>query len=129
MVADEKEREKKRAENEARIRASFMEGARLRLPVAGAFSFSFDPNGAVPIAGVGTYYVSSRITDSWGALDVESGGVLMERRADGAITGVVVPKPVISGGNISGAGWKLTLAPGWSVVEGQLKGELILKSP
>lgn len=129
MVADEKEREKKRAENEARIRSVFIDGPRLRLPVAAAFSFSFDPNGAVPIAGVGTYYASSRITDSWGSLDVESSGVLMERRADGAITGVVVPNPVIAGANISGAGWKLTLASGWSVIEGQQKGELTLKSP
>jgi len=129
MIADEKEREKKRVENEARIRSEFMEGPRLRLPVAGAFSFSFDPNGAVPIAGVGTYYQSSRITDSWGALEVESGGVLMERRPDGAITAVVVPRPVVSEGKISGAGWTLTLAPGWSAVEGQRKGELTLKSP
>lgn len=129
MIADERRREKTRAENEARIRSTFMEGPRLRLPVAGAFNFSFNPNGAVPISGVGTYYESSRITDTWGVLEVESGGVLMERRADGAITAVVVAKPVVAEGRITGDGWSLTLAAGWSVAPGAGKGELVLKSP
>jgi hypothetical protein len=129
MIADEREREKVRARKESQIRSSFVGGPRLRLPAGNAFSFSFDPNGAVPIAGVGTYYESSRITDSWGILEVSSGGVLMQRRSDGAITGVIVSKPVMADGKISGDGWKLTLAPGWSVVEGERSGELVLKSP
>jgi hypothetical protein len=128
MIADEKQREKTRAENEARIRSIFIDGPRLRIPMAGAFSFSFNPNGAVSIAGVGTYYASSRITDKWGLLEVDSGGVLIEQRADGAMTGVVVAKPLITEGRITGAGWTLTLAPGWSVVPGATKEELVLKS-
>jgi hypothetical protein len=128
MIADERQREKTRAENEARIRSTFIDGPRLRLPVAGAFSFSFNPNGAVPIAGVGTYYASSRISDGWGVLEVESGGVLIEQRADGAITGVVVAKPVIAEGKITGEGWTLSLAPGWSAVPGTTNEEFVLKS-
>jgi hypothetical protein len=128
MIADERAREKTRAEREAQIRASFIDGPRLRLPVGSAFSFSFNPNGAVPIAGVGTYYESSRITDTWGALEVSSGGVLMERRSDGVITGLIVPGPVLADGKLSGPGWMLTLASGWSAVEGERKGELLLRA-
>jgi hypothetical protein len=109
-------------------RSIFIDGPRLRIPMAGAFSFSFNPNGAVSIAGVGTYYASSRITDKWGLLEVDSGGVLIEQRADGAMTGVVVAKPLITEGRITGAGWTLTLAPGLSVVPGVTKEELVLKS-
>lgn len=39
------------------------------------------------------------------------------RRADGFFTGVVVADPSVSGREVTGRGWKLTLADGWSVEE------------
>ncbi len=122
MVADEKARDTKRAENEGRLRALFVDGPTLTLSVAGSFAFSFDPNGAVPLPGLGTVYESSRITDDWGVLEVSSGGVMFLRRADGAITGIVVPKPSMNATTIKGDGWQLTLANGWSAKEGAKAG-------
>jgi hypothetical protein len=127
MVADERAREAKRIANEARLRSLFVTGPRLKFPVAGSFSFSFNPNGATPIQGVGTVYETSRITDTWGVLEVESGGVLIERNRDGLVTGVTVSNPVIDNGKASGKGWKLTLSPGWIAVPGTSPNEFVIR--
>lgn len=127
MVADERAREAKRIANEARLRSIFVTGPRLRLPMAGSFSFSFNPNAATPIQGVGTVYETSRITDTWGVLEVESGGVLIERNPDGLVTGVTVSNPVIDNGKASGNGWKLTLSPGWIAVRGASDDEFVIR--
>jgi len=128
MIAEEKAREQKRVENERRLRSIFVDGPRLRLPMAGAFNFSFDPNGAVSLPAIGTYYEHARITDKWGILEVESGGVVIETTPAGLFSGVVVAKPVLTNGTVSGSGWKLSLADGWKVVEGGRKDELVLSS-
>lgn len=127
MVADERARETKRLANETRLRSTFVTGARLRLPMAGSFSFSFNPNGATPIQGVGTVYETSRVTDKWGVLEVESGGVLIERNLDGLVTGVTVSNPVFDNGKVSGKGWKLTLSPGWTAAPGASAEEFVIQ--
>jgi hypothetical protein len=127
MVADERAREARRIANETRLRSIFVTGVRLRLPMAGAFSFSFNPNGAIPIQGVGTVYESSRVSDNWGVLEVDSGGVLIERNRDGLVSGVVVPKPVVTGDKATGTGWRLTLAPGWIAAPGASREEFVIK--
>ena len=105
MIADETSREARRLAQEAEMRAKFLDGPTLTLPVASRFSFSFDPNGVTVLPGIGTVYQSSRITDEWGSLDVSRGGVLMLRNAEGHITGVVLAAPVIAGESIAGEGW------------------------
>ena len=127
MVADERAREEKRLANEARLRSIFVTGPRLRLPMAGSFSFSFNPNGAIPIQGIGTVYETSRITDNWGVLEVESGGVLIERNGEGLVTGITAAKPSVTDGKVSGPGWKLTLSPGWIAAQGTTADELVIK--
>jgi hypothetical protein len=127
MVAEERAKQAKRVENEKRIRAKFIDGATLTLPVGNSFSFSYDPNGVTPLAGIGSYYESSRITDEWGVLDVSSGGVLLLRNDAGAITGIVVPGPSLSSKGVGGEGWTLTLTPGWLTREGSRKGDIVVK--
>lgn len=117
MVAEERAREERRIANEARLRTRYLEGPVLSLPSLEKFGFSFDPNGVSTLPGVGSYYESSRISDEWGVLDVSSGGVIIRRRPDGFITGVLAAEPVVSGRGVTGRGWKLTLADGWSVEE------------
>jgi hypothetical protein len=121
MVADEGSREQRRVAREAEMRTKFIGGPTLTLPVGGSFSFSFDPNGVTILPGAGSVYQSSRITDDWGSLDVSRGGVLMLRNAQGHITGVVVPAPVVAGESITGDGWKLTPGPGWRAHEDEAK--------
>lgn len=126
MMAEEREREARRVAAEQRLRARFIDGPTLTIPVAGKFSYSFDPNGAVPLQGVGTVFESSRVTDEWGVLEVSSGGVLM-RRLDGPITSVAVPAPAGEAAPSRGEGWNLQLAPGWSIVPGERKGSWVLR--
>lgn len=124
MVAAEKTREATRIAQEARLRARFLESATLTLPVASRFNFSFDPNGAVPLSGLGTVYESSRVSDEWGTLDVSGGGVLIRRNETGRITSVVVSSPTVKDRTVEGEGWKLTLAPGWTVTESTARGQM-----
>ena len=127
MIADERARETRRIAAEARLRATFLDGPSLKLPAAGAFNYSFNPNNATPLQGAGTVYETARVTDEWGILEVASGGVLIERSANGGVSGVVVPNPKIDGGKISGNGWTLTLSSGWIAVPGAKNNEIVVR--
>ena len=128
MIAFERTREANRIAQESRLRSRFIDGPTLTLPVGSKFNFSFDPNGAVPVTGIGIVYESSRISDEWGTLDVKSGGVLMKRNERGHVTGVVVPAPAVKDGVVRGDGWQLTLSRGWSASESAVKpGQLIVR--
>jgi hypothetical protein len=127
MIADERAREARRLAAETKLRGKFVEGPTVTIPVASKFNYSFDPNGATPLQNVGTVFESSRITDEWGVLEVSSGGVLM-RRTSGSISGVVLSAPTTGDAPpLSGDGWKLELAPGWSVVRGARSGDWIVE--
>lgn len=123
VVADETARAERRAAELARLRARFIEGPVLNLEPGSAFRYSFDPTAAVTIPGVGTVYDAAHVTSDWGALNVESGGVLFTR-TDSGITGVVVP---VSQGSpeppTEGDGWRLEVAEGWSVEPGTRAGD------
>jgi len=60
-------------------------------------------------------------------LEVDSGGVLIERNRDGLVSGIVAPKPVVSDGKVTGAGWTLTLSPGWIAAPGVSPSEFVIK--
>jgi hypothetical protein len=127
MIADERARETRRLATEAHLRAKFVDGRILTIPVASKFNYSFDPNGATPLQNVGTVFESSRVTDDWGVLEVSSGGVLM-RRSSGPITAVVLSAtPAGDGPSLVGDGWKLSLAPGWSVVRSARSGDWVVE--
>ena len=127
MIADERAREARRIATEARLRVTFLDGSSLRLPAAGAFNYSFNPNNAVPLPGLGTVYETARVTDEWGILEITSGGVLIERSANGAVIGVIVPNPKIDGEKISGEGWTLTLSSGWTTAAGAKADQIVVK--
>jgi hypothetical protein len=126
MIADERTKEKRRLEREATLRAKFIDGPTITLPAAGAFNYSFDPNGATPLQNAGTVFESSRVTDEWGVLNVTSGGVLM-RRVNGPITAAIVVSPAGDNPSLKGDGWDLQLNPGWSLRPGEKKGYWILQ--
>jgi hypothetical protein len=93
------------------------------------FSFSFDPNDAVNLDGIGTVYGTTRVVDGWGVLEVESGGGLFRRNEEGWITGVVVPVPADAASPPSaGDGWTLELAPGWEIVPGDRPGDWAVRA-
>jgi hypothetical protein len=121
IVTEETALAEKIAANQARLRAKLVEGPTLSVPVASRFSYSFNPNLATPLPGLGVAYESSRISDEWGILTVESGGVLMLRQGTN-INGVRVPVAPDATAPTSGPGWKLEIASGWAVVPGERPG-------
>lgn len=125
MMAHERAREAERVANEARLRARLVDGPTLTLPAMQRFSYSFDPDGALPIQDIGTAFESSRVTDEWGVLDVSSGGVLL-RRTGGNVTAAVVSAPDGAEAPTKGDGWTLQLEPGWTIRAGERKGDWII---
>lgn len=123
VIEEETLRAERRAERLDRLRARFLADPVVRLTPGAEFRYAFDPNAAVPIPDIGTVYESARVTDTWGVLTVESGGVLLVQTASG-ITEVVVPAPAAaSTPPRSGDGWRLELTPGWRVEAGEQPGD------
>lgn len=130
VIAYETEQAERRAKKIAGFRRDFVEGPILTLPVGSQFNFSFDPNGVDSLPGVGQVFQSAKVTDEWGVLTVESGGVLMKRPA-ALFTGVVLRAPASPSGNtIKGDGWTLQLNKGWKIVPGMRAGDwLVMRGP
>lgn len=124
---EETRREERHLARVADYRARLVEGPVLRLSPDAEFSFSFDPNGAVTLEGLGTVYDSSRVTDVWGVLEVESGGVLFLRNDQGWITGVVVPAVGAADPPTAMEGWTIDLAEGWIVASGDRAGDWVVR--
>lgn len=126
MIREEHAREAVRAAAVAKYRAQLVDGPVVTLPVDAEFRYSFDPNAATPLNGVGTVFDRARVTDTWGVLEVTSGGVLL-RRSGAAITGVVVPAPAGESPPLRGDGWELKLESGWRVAPGTRAGGWIVE--
>lgn len=128
VIAVETAREATRLAREAELRARLVDGPVLAVTPGSDFRFSFDPNDAVNLAGLGTVYGSTRVVDGWGVLEVESGGALFRRNEQGWITGVAVPvTPGEAGPPLAGEGWTLSLAAGWEIAPGSRAGDWVVR--
>ncbi len=117
LIALEAARESRRQQQLAEFRARFLEGPTLRMTPGADFRYSFDPNTAVSLDGVGTVYQPVRVVDAWGILEADS--ALLTRNAEGLITGVVVAVPADAAGPpTEGEDWTLALEAGWEVAQG-----------
>ncbi|MBI3681309.1 MAG: hypothetical protein HY235_13060 [Acidobacteria bacterium] len=116
----EEKRDAERQVQLADLRRRFVEGPVLVLPRGN--NASFISTGMTPVPGAGTIYPSYRVTAPWGSLEAAS--VLMSLDH----TTLAVPAPPSSEGRVlKGEGWKLTLAPGWSIGPGARKGDFQVK--
>lgn len=109
---EEEARWTKKQETLAKLRAQFVDGPVLRIPLA-QFEFTFDPNNVQPLEGVGTVYPTMEVRDGWGKI-VVTGGALMTSD----YKTLIVPA--------SGEGYTLTLATGWRIVDGARSGDQTL---
>jgi hypothetical protein len=126
LIAEETRRAERIAAELEGYRERFLRGPVVRLAPGASFRYSFNPNRAAPLDDVGTVYETARVTDEWGVLSVESGGVLMMRE-EGLITGVVVPAPPdATEPPLAGDGWSLELAEGWRVMAGEEAGDWVV---
>jgi hypothetical protein len=99
------------------LRRRFVDGPGLLVPSGGGGTFN--AVGATPIPGVGTVFVLPyRQRGSWGTLEATKGVLVNE---DGARR---LPGPVrIEGTTLTGDGWTVTVAPGWTVRSGPRSGD------
>ncbi|HZO93548.1 MAG TPA: branched-chain amino acid ABC transporter permease [Candidatus Baltobacteraceae bacterium] len=95
----------------ASIRARYVEGPVLRIPLRDA-NFQFDPNDVTPVPGQGSLYAPVTASGWFGSLDAPAGALMTN-----APMTIVVPAP--APGASSGDGWTLSLAAGCRIVPGE----------
>lgn len=115
VVASEHARDAERLAQQEQFESRFQNHAVLRVRPTDSFRYTFNPNAVRAFGDVGTVYLTTRVTDRWGVLEVESGGALMVREG-GRIAHVVLPAPVDpSATPLTGDGWTLELSEGWTL--------------
>lgn len=113
MWAAEQAREAERQARVEELRRRFVDGPALIVPRAR--NASFMTTGVTPIPGAGTVLPTYRVTGDWGSLEADLVLVAPDQR-----TLRLAGPFTIEGAIISGAGWTLELAEGWTVREGPL---------
>jgi len=124
LRAAEQTRAEQRAARVRELRNRFVEGPVLLVPSGG--SGTFNAVGATPIPGAGTVYVLPyRQSGVWGKLEAMNGVLIND---DGTRR---LPGPVrIDGATLTGDGWTVTVAPGWTVRSGPRSGDYqIIRDP
>lgn len=113
LRAAEEAREQARSARLAQWRATLVDGPVLVLPLEKT-NLQFNPQTLAALDGVGTIYPTLRLTDHWGELIVDGGAALVH--ADRRRAVVALPA---GGAALAGDGWRLTLAPGWRLAQGE----------
>ena len=124
LRAAEQARAERRRAVMRELQNRFVDGPVLLVPAGGGATFN--AVGATPIPGAGTVYFSEyRTKGQWGTLEATNGVLISD---DGRRR---LPGPVrIEGANISGDGWTVTVAPGWTVRPGPRAGDYqIIREP
>ena len=113
LLKAEHARAEARAERLQEVRARYIRGPVLEIPVAGSFTFTFDPGNLISLGDFGTLYPNATIDDAWGHLVVTGGALIDFTRGR-----VVVTAPEsIDARPLTGLGWTLELQPGWRLQE------------
>ena len=108
----------------ARLKARFVDGPVLIVPrPTGA---AINNTGATPIPDVGLVIMEYRSTPAWGSLTATSGVLVL---TNGGVLHLTTPFQT-SGSTLSGEGWTVTLAAGWTVQPGKRPGDFeVVRQP
>ena len=111
VAAAEHEREARHQKMLRMLTKTFVDGPTLRFPERRDLSRSFDPNELVPFGAQGTYYPTGTFRSDWGKLTVTEGAVLASNNMSVRVAAPNDPdaRP------LTGPGWTLELAPGWTI--------------
>jgi hypothetical protein len=116
-------RDRQRREEIAAYRARLLAGPGLILPLSTKVQCAFDPRATVPIPESGTVFPFIHVSDDWGILDVEQGGLWISN--DWRTARITAPDN-LSSHPLSGDGWTLQLAESWHVQAAERPGDLEL---
>jgi hypothetical protein len=122
----ETERAAQTQADQARYRKLLVDGPTLTLADTGSgkFNFSYDPNTVIPLPGFGNVNPMMEVFDIWGSLKAEQGALLS---VDMKTVTIAAPSATTST-HITGPGWTLDLAPGWTIIA-ETPGHYALRKP
>ena len=107
----------------AAYRAQFVDGPVLEFPKTEELRRSFNPSNLVPLGEHGTVYPTGTFASRWGKLQIDDVGGLLS--SDNQSLWVIAP-PDPSLRPLPGPGWRLELAPGWTVRSGAKPGNFLV---
>jgi hypothetical protein len=116
-------RERQRKAEIDAYRARLLDGPGLILPLTARVQCAFDPRATVPIPELGTVFPSIHVSDAWGILHVERGGLWI---SNDWRTSRIVAADDLSSHRLSGDGWTLQLAEGWGIQAAERPGDVEL---
>jgi len=105
----------------ARWQHDLVDGPVVIVDLAHVRSSSFDPGRVWPMGKAHSVYGTRSIAADWGTLAVEDGEILEDGATGRLSLAGAAPD------HASGRGWKLTLAPGWTLAPGARNGDLEVK--
>lgn len=120
---DEHSRAERTQAQLASYRARFLDGPVLEFPKAGELRRSFNPNNLVPLGESGTVYPTGTFRSRWGTLQVDDVGALLA--PDNQSLRVSAPTDS-QARPATGPGWRLELAPGWTIRATPKSGNFVL---
>jgi hypothetical protein len=123
LRAAEEARERARQERLAAWRAELVDGPVLVLDLALVDSAAMDTRKTHAFDERRTVYTERKLIAKWGTLEV-SGGAILE---DATLKAGRVSLRGAAPDRLSGAGWKISLAPGWTVAPGEREGDLVVR--
>jgi hypothetical protein len=123
VAADEHSRAVRTQALLAGFRARFVEGPVLEFPKTVELRRTFNPNNLVPLGEIGTVYPTGTFVSRWGKLQIDDvGGLLSPDNQSLRVSAPTDPqaRPLV------GPGWRLELAPGWTIRPGPVKGNFVV---
>ncbi len=111
IYPEEAAREARRQQRLTELRARFVDGTVLILPLR-KMNIQFDPRNLQPLDSLGTVYPTARISDEWGVLEVKGGVLISPDWREARVAANSIDR---NGSTLSGQGWTLTLQRGWDL--------------
>ncbi len=121
ITVEERQREEKRRERMAAYKETFVDSPHFDIALQER-QIGFNPQNLLPLEGYGTVYPTLYVKDNWGVLNVSEGALLSP-----GWDRVTLSLPQSQEGNIiTGEGWRLELAEGYTVTTDSQTGNASL---
>jgi hypothetical protein len=112
LHGQEVKRDQARQAEISEYRKRLLQDPALLLPISPQVQCAFDPRATIPMPGSGTVFPFIRVSDTWGILDVEHGGLWM---SDDWKSARVIAPTNPEARPLTADGWTLQLSPGWHI--------------